>query len=84
MGWHACFTALACEPSLTDSCSFEKDVEDGIDFDSNAVCVDQIQEEVEYGGLRLYTSASINGTGIAVIVDVAFSEMLEPYADHHR
>ena len=47
------------------------DVEDGVDFDSDAVRVDQIREELEYGGLRLRTTASINGARIAVTVDVA-------------
>lgn len=54
------------------------DVEDGIEFDSNAVRVDQIREELEYGGLRLRTTASISGARIAVTVDVAFGDALEP------
>lgn len=36
-------------------------VEDGVELDSNAVRVDQIREEVVYGGLRLCTTASISG-----------------------
>ncbi|MCC7182357.1 MAG: nucleotidyl transferase AbiEii/AbiGii toxin family protein [Rhodocyclaceae bacterium] len=54
------------------------DVEDGVEFDSNAVRVDQIREELEYGGLRLRTSASLSGACIAVTVDVAFGDALEP------
>jgi predicted nucleotidyltransferase component of viral defense system len=54
------------------------DVEDGVEFDSNAVRVDQIREELEYGGLRLRTTASISGARIAVTVDVAFGDALEP------
>jgi hypothetical protein len=57
------------------------DVEDGVDFDLNAVRVDQIREELEYGGLRLRTTASISGARIAVIVDVAFGDALEPGAE---
>jgi predicted nucleotidyltransferase component of viral defense system len=56
-------------------------VEDGVDFDSDAVRVDQIREELEYGGLRLRTTASISGARIAVTVDVAFGDALEPGAE---
>jgi predicted nucleotidyltransferase component of viral defense system len=37
------------------------DIDDGVEFDLNAVRVDPIREEVEYGGLRLRTTASITG-----------------------
>jgi predicted nucleotidyltransferase component of viral defense system len=57
------------------------DVEDGVDFDLDAVRVDQIREELEYGGLRLRTTASISGARIAVTVDVAFGDALEPGAE---
>ena len=57
------------------------DVEDGVDFDLNAVRVDQIREELECGGLRLRTTASISGARIAVTVDVAFGDALEPGAE---
>ena len=57
------------------------DVADGVDFDLNAVRVDQIREELEYGGLRLRTTASISGARIAVTVDVAFGDALEPGAE---
>jgi predicted nucleotidyltransferase component of viral defense system len=54
------------------------DVEDGVQFDSDAVRVDQIREATEYGGLRLRTTASISGARIAVTVDVGFGDALEP------
>lgn len=57
------------------------DVEDGVQFDLDAVRVDQIREELEYGGLRLRTTASISGARIAVTVDVAFGDALEPGAE---
>ncbi len=57
------------------------DVDDGVEFESNAVRVDQIREELEYGGLRLRTTASISGSRIAVTVDVAFGDALEPGAE---
>jgi hypothetical protein len=52
-----------------------------VEFDSDAVRVDQIREEVEYGGLRLRTTASISGARIAVTVDVALGDALEPGAE---
>jgi len=57
------------------------DVEDGVDFDLNAVRVDHIREELKYGGLRLRTTASNSGARIAVTVDVAFGDALEPGAE---
>ena len=57
------------------------EVEDGVRFDLDAVRVDQIREELEYGGLRLRTTASISGARIAVTVDVAFGDALEPAAE---
>jgi len=57
------------------------DIDDGVEFDLDAVRVDQIREELEYGGLRLRTTASISGARIAVTVDVAFGDALEPGAE---
>lgn len=57
------------------------DVEDGVDFDASALRVDQIREELAYGGLRLRTNASISGARIAVTVDIAFGDATEPGAD---
>jgi hypothetical protein len=47
----------------------------------DAICVDQIREEFEDGGLRLRTTASISGARIAVTVDVGFGDALEPGAE---
>lgn len=56
-------------------------VEDGVEFDLDALRVEQIREELEYGGLRLRTTASISGARIAVTVDVGFGDALEPAAE---
>lgn len=56
-------------------------VNDGIEFDVEALRVDRIREELEYGGLRLRTTASISGARIAVTVDVGFGDSLEPGAE---
>jgi len=57
------------------------DVADGVEFDLDALRVDQIRAELEYGGLRLRTTASISGLRIAVMVDVGFGDALEPGAE---
>lgn len=51
---------------------------DGVEFDAEALRVELIREELEYGGLRLRTTASISGARIAVTVDIAFGDALEP------
>ena len=38
---------------------------DGVEFDADALRVDRIREELEYGGLRLRTTASISGARIS-------------------
>jgi len=56
-------------------------VADGVEFDLDALRVDQIREELEYGGVRLPTTASISGVRIAVTVDIGFGDALEPGAE---
>lgn len=58
-----------------------RDVADGVQFDSDGLRVDHIREELEYGGLRLRTTASISSARIAVTVDVGFGDALEPGAE---
>ncbi len=52
--------------------------DDGITFDSKAVRVQQIREEMEYGGLRLSTTAALSGARIPVVVDIGFGDATEP------
>lgn len=54
------------------------DAADGVVFDLDALRVDHIREDLEYGGLRLRTTASIGGARITVTIDVAFGDALEP------
>jgi predicted nucleotidyltransferase component of viral defense system len=53
-------------------------VEDGIEFDTAALRVDQIREDLEYGGLRIRTIATIGGARTNVIIDVGFGDAVEP------
>lgn len=55
-----------------------KDVNDGVTFDSAALRIDRIREELEYGGLRLRTTANVGGARIAITIDIGFGDATEP------
>lgn len=57
------------------------DANDGVSFDVGALRVDRIREELEYGGLRLKTTASISGARISLSIDIGFGDALEPGAE---
>lgn len=57
------------------------DADDGVEFDANALRVDRIREELEYGGLRLRTTASISGAKIGLTIDIGFGDAVEPGAE---
>lgn len=52
--------------------------DDGVEFDAGALRVDRIREELEYGGLRLRTTASISGARIGLTIDIGFGDAMEP------
>ncbi|MGR8964179.1 nucleotidyl transferase AbiEii/AbiGii toxin family protein [Rhizobium leguminosarum] len=54
---------------------------DGVEFDVDALRVDRIREELEYGGLRLRTTASIGGARISLTIDIGFGDAVEPDAE---
>ncbi len=62
--------------TFRDICSIES--ADGIEFDGKGMRVDLIREELEYGGLRLRTTATLAGARIAVVVDIGFGDAIEP------
>jgi predicted nucleotidyltransferase component of viral defense system len=55
--------------------------DDGVVFDANALRVDRIREELEHGGLRLRTTASIDGARVNLTIDIGFGDALEPGAE---
>ncbi|UIJ44871.1 nucleotidyl transferase AbiEii/AbiGii toxin family protein [Sphingomonas cannabina] len=55
--------------------------DDGAEFDVDALRVDRIREELEYGGLRLRTTASISGARINLTIDIGFGDAMEPGAE---
>ena len=48
-------------------------VDDGVEFDVDTLRVDRIREELEYGGLRLRTTASISGARISLTIDMVLA-----------
>lgn len=50
--------------------------DDGLDFDTDALAATPIREEMEYGGIRLKTSAYLERTRIPVTLDIAFGDAL--------
>lgn len=58
-----------------------REAADGVEFDIDALRVDRIREELEYGGLRLRTTASISGARIGLTIDIGFGDAMEPGAE---
>ncbi len=57
---------------------FSTDLEDGVRFDADGARVSRVRDENEYGGLRIRTTADIDGARIVVNVDVGFGDATEP------
>ncbi len=55
-----------------------EDTNDGVTFDVAALRIDRIREEMEYGGLRLRTTANVGGARIAITIDIGFGDATEP------
>lgn len=69
----------APEPMLEvfrNVCAIE--VDDGVVFDAVALRVELIREELDYGGLRLRTTARLAGARIAIVIDIGFGDAVEP------
>lgn len=53
-------------------------MDDGVIFDTNALAIDRVRDELEYGGLRIKTNATIAGARIRIVVDIGFGDAIEP------
>jgi len=51
---------------------------DGVIFDIEAVEIDRIREELEYGGLRIKTNATVDKARVRVVIDIGFGDAVEP------
>jgi Nucleotidyl transferase AbiEii toxin, Type IV TA system len=56
-------------------------IDDGVEFEVAGLVVDRNREELEYGGLRIKTNASIAGARIRVMIDIGFGDAVEPGID---
>ena len=54
------------------------EVDDGLSFDLKGLRIETIREELEYGGSRLRTTATLAGARIALTVDIGFGDAVEP------
>jgi predicted nucleotidyltransferase component of viral defense system len=52
--------------------------DDGVTFDLDALEIETIREELEYGGLRIKTYADVGGARVRVVIDVGFGDAVEP------
>lgn len=51
---------------------------DGVVFDVDSVEIDRIREELEYGGLRIKTNATVDAARVRVVIDIGFGDAVEP------
>ena len=59
-----------------DICAIKAD--DAVVFDISALAVDRVRAELEYGGLRIKTNATVDGAKVRVLVDIGFGDAIEP------
>jgi len=52
--------------------------QDAVTFDADGLTVDTIRDEMEYGGVRLKTTATVDGAKVRVVIDVGFGDAVEP------
>jgi hypothetical protein len=52
--------------------------DDAVVFDISALAVDRVRDELEYGGLRIKTNATVDGAKVRVLVDIGFGDAIEP------
>lgn len=53
-------------------------VDDAVSFDIGGLAVDSIRDDQDYGGLRIKTTATVDGAMVRVIIDVGFGDAVEP------
>lgn len=56
-------------------CAVEEN--DGVVLDAAALEIDRIRDELEYGGLRIKTNATVDGARVRIAVDIGFGDAVE-------
>lgn len=54
------------------------EAEDGVHFDRKNLRIEAIREELDYGGSRLRTTATLAGARIPITVDIGFGDAIAP------
>lgn len=54
------------------------DADDGVTFDPDFLQATRIREELDCGGVRLRGTAELGGARIAIVIDIAFGDSVEP------
>jgi hypothetical protein len=57
---------------------FAVEANDGVVFDVQALAIDRVREELENGGLRIKTNATVDSARIRVLIDIGFGDAVEP------
>jgi predicted nucleotidyltransferase component of viral defense system len=57
-------------------CTLKAD--DAVVFDIDGLAVDRIRDDAQYGGLRIKTTATVDGAKVRVLVDIGFGDAVEP------
>ena len=63
--------------TFRDICSTSV-LDDGVHFDTERLTASPIREDLEYGGVRIQTSATIDGARIPIQVDIGFGDIITP------
>src|SRR5688572_9123836 len=58
-----------------DVCAVE--AADGVMLDAAALEINPIRDEMEYGGLRIKTNATVDGARVRVVIDIGFGDAVE-------
>ena len=53
-------------------------LDDGVDFNTGALRISRIRDDLEYGGVRVRGAASLAGARVSVVVDIGFGDAVEP------
>ena len=63
-------------------CTLKAD--DAVVFDIDGLAVDRIRDDAQYGGLRIKTTATVDGAKVRVLVDIGFGDAVEPGSHRDR
>src|SRR5260370_8320432 len=62
--------------AFREICALKAD--DAVAFDIDGLAIDRIRDEAQYGGLRIKTTATVDGAKVRGLVDIGFGDAVEP------